>query len=190
MRSSHAWALDAPRFDERSLVSCAGLVPVLALAEQTGLEPLLERVQFKASKVRSGGVNPAGKLGCVIAGMVAGADYIEDVELLRSGGMPQLFCGVYAPSTVGILLREFTFGHTLQLASAARAHLVALAERTPVLAGPISGCSSTSTRCCARFTVTPNRARVSGTPRSPGGKCCVVACRRWPLPCPPRARRR
>jgi Transposase DDE domain group 1 len=135
VRSSHVWALDAPRFDEGCLVSCAGLVPVLALAEQTGLEPLLARVRFKTSKVRSGGVNPAGKLGCVIAGMVAGADYIQDVELLRSGGMPQLFCGVYASSTVGILLREFTFGHTLQLASAARAHLVALAERTPVLAG-------------------------------------------------------
>lgn len=135
MRSSHEWALDAPRFDERSLVSCAGLVPVLELAAQTGLEPLLARVRFKASKVRSGGVNPAGKLGCVIAGMVAGADYIQDVDLLRSGGMPQLFGGVYASSTVGILLREFTFGHTRQLASAARAHLVALAERTPVLAG-------------------------------------------------------
>ncbi|MBV8994881.1 MAG: IS1380 family transposase, partial [Pseudonocardiales bacterium] len=35
----------------------------------------------------------------------------------------------------GIVLREFTFGHTKQLASAARAHLVALAGRTEVLAG-------------------------------------------------------
>jgi hypothetical protein len=32
-------------------------------------------------------------------------------------------------------LREFTFGHTRQLASAARAHLVALVARTPILMG-------------------------------------------------------
>ena len=32
-------------------------------------------------------------------------------------------------------MREFTFGHTKQLASAARAHLVALAGSTEVLAG-------------------------------------------------------
>jgi hypothetical protein len=68
VRSSHVWALDAPRFDEQSLVSCAGLVPVLALAEQTGLESLLARVVFRSSTVRSGTVNPAGKLACVIAG--------------------------------------------------------------------------------------------------------------------------
>lgn len=135
MRSSHVWSVDAPRFDETSLVSCAGLVPVLALAEQTGLEPLLARVRFKTSKVRSGGVNPAGKLGCVIAGMVAGADCIDDLDVIRSGGMGQLFGGVYASATLGILLREFTFGHTRQLASAARAHLVALASRTPILDG-------------------------------------------------------
>jgi hypothetical protein len=106
------WSVDAPRFDEPNLVSCAGLVPVLALAEQTGLEPLLARVRFKASKVKSGGVNPAGKLGCVIAGMVAGADCIDDLDVIRSGGMPRLFGGVYVSATLGILLREFTFGHT------------------------------------------------------------------------------
>lgn len=135
MRSSHVWSVDAPRFDDPNLVSCAGLVPVLALAEQTGLEPVLARVRFKVSKVKSGGVNPARKLGCVIAGMVAGADCIDDLDVIRSGGMPRLFDGVYACATLGILLREFTFGHTRQLASAARAHLVALAARTPILAG-------------------------------------------------------
>ena len=41
VRSSHVWSVNAPRFDEPNLVSCAGLVPVLALAEQTGMEPLL-----------------------------------------------------------------------------------------------------------------------------------------------------
>jgi hypothetical protein len=116
-------------------VSCAGLVPVWSLAEQTGLVPLLGWVRFRASKVRSGAVNPAGKLACVIAGMIAGADCIDELDVVRCGGMTALFDGVYAPTTLGILLREFTFGHTKQLASAARAHLVALAARTPVLAG-------------------------------------------------------
>ena len=43
------------------------------------------------------------------------------LNVLRAGGMPRLFDEVYAPSTVGILLREFTFGHARQLASVARA---------------------------------------------------------------------
>jgi hypothetical protein len=67
VRSSHGWSVDAARFDEQSLVSCAGLVPVWSLAEQNGLIGLLERVRFATSKVRSGAVNPAGKLACVIA---------------------------------------------------------------------------------------------------------------------------
>ena len=135
MRSSHGWSAEAARFDEQSLVSCAGLVPVWSLAEQTGLEPLLGRVRFQASKVNSGAVNPAGKLACVIAGMSAGADCIDDLDVIRCGGTATVFDGVYAPATLGILLREFSFGHTRQLASAARAHLVALTARTPILTG-------------------------------------------------------
>ena len=46
-----------------------------------------------------------------------------------------MFDEVYAPSTLGIFLREFTFGHANQLAAVARAHLVALAQRTPLLPG-------------------------------------------------------
>ena len=45
------------------------------------------------------------------------------------------FTKVYAPSTLGIFLREFTFGHANQLAAVARAHLVALAARVPLLPG-------------------------------------------------------
>jgi Transposase DDE domain group 1 len=127
--------VDAPRFDELNMVSCAGLVPVLGLAERTGLAGLLARVRFGRSRVRSGAVNPAGKLTAIIAGMCAGADSIDDLQVIRSGGMPRLFDGVYAPATLGILLREFTFGHSQQLAAAARDHLVALAGRTQVLAG-------------------------------------------------------
>ena len=67
--------------------------------------------------------------------MCAGADSIDDLDVLRAGGMPILFDGVYAPSTLGTLLREFSFGHARQLESVLREHLVALAERTELLAG-------------------------------------------------------
>ena len=123
-------------FDDEDLVSCAGLVPVMALAERAGLSDLLaERVEFKTTKVKSAGVNPAGKLASVIAGMVAGADCIDDLDVIRSGGMPRLFGEVYAPATLGQFLREFTHGHTLQLASVARAHLVGLVQHSKLLPG-------------------------------------------------------
>ena len=58
--------------------------------------------------------------------MCAGADCIDDLDVVRSGGMKTLFDGVYAPSTIGTLLREFTFGHARQLESVLREHLAAL----------------------------------------------------------------
>ena len=67
--------------------------------------------------------------------MCAGADSIDDLDMLRAGGMPILFDGVYAPSTLGTLLREFSFGHARQLESVLREHLCALTARTEVLAG-------------------------------------------------------
>ncbi|HEY8826394.1 MAG TPA: IS1380 family transposase, partial [Jatrophihabitantaceae bacterium] len=136
MKLSHAWSRATPMFDDENLVSCAGLVPVMALGEQTGLSQLIAaKVSITSPRVASAGVNPAGKITSIIAGMAAGADCIDDVDVIRAGGMPRLFGGVYAPATVGQLLREFTHGHTRQLASAARAHLVALARRTDCLAG-------------------------------------------------------
>src|SRR6476661_5602289 len=123
-------------FDEPNLVSAAGLVPVLELAEQTGLSRLIgEHVELPSTRVASGAVNPAGKLTTIIAGMMCGADSIDDVNVLRAGGTPRLFDEVYAPSTLGIMLREFTFGHSNQLAAVAREHLAALAQRTPLLPG-------------------------------------------------------
>jgi hypothetical protein len=49
--------------------------------------------------------------------------------------MKTLFGGVYAPSTIGTLLREFTFGHARQLESVLRHHLAGLCQRVDVLAG-------------------------------------------------------
>jgi len=67
--------------------------------------------------------------------MVAGADSVADMDLLRHGGMDRLFGGVRAPSTLGTFLRSFTFGHVRQLDSVAAELLVELARRSPVLAG-------------------------------------------------------
>jgi hypothetical protein len=133
---SHGFGSDSAVFDDENLVSCAGLVPVMRLAEQTGLGRLLdEKVYIAAPRVKSGAANPAPKLATVVAGMCAGADSIDDIDVVRSGGMKTLFDGVYAPSTVGTLLREFTFGHARQLESVLREHLVALCGRVDLLAG-------------------------------------------------------
>lgn len=136
MQGSHNWRADGAVFDEDNLVSHAGLVPVLELAEQAGLSRLLdEHVRFSSERVRSGAANPTPKLTAIIAGMAAGADSIDDLDLIRSGGMKQLFGGVYASATLGIFLREFTHGHVRQLAAVLRRFLLALARRTPLLAG-------------------------------------------------------
>jgi len=135
VQSSYTFTIGSAVFDERNLVSAAGLVPVLELAEQTGLSGLIaEHVRLPSTRVRSGAVNPAGKLTSIVAGMMCGADCIDDVNVLRAGGTPRVFDEVYAPSTLGIFLREFTFGHANQLAAVARAHLVTLAARVPLLA--------------------------------------------------------
>ncbi len=49
--------------------------------------------------------------------------------------MKHLFGNVYAPSTVGTLLREFSFGHARQLESVLREHLIALTARVGILPG-------------------------------------------------------
>jgi hypothetical protein len=117
-------------FDDPNLVSCAGLVPVMRLAEQVDLAGLVGR---RVHPDLTTGCNPGGKAAAIVAGMAAGADSIDDLDLLRHGGMGKLFGSVYAPSTLGSFLRFFTWGHTLQLEAAARDLLAALAKRTPLL---------------------------------------------------------
>lgn len=56
-------------------------------------------------------------------------------QVIRSGGSPKLFGAVYAPSTLGMFLREFTHGHTRELAAVLTRHLLALVQRTAVLTG-------------------------------------------------------
>jgi hypothetical protein len=119
-------------FDDPNLVSQAGLVPVMALAQRAGLSRLV------AGHVRPDG--PCGssaglKIGCLVAGMAAGADSIDDMDLLRHGAMGELFGGVRAPSTLGSHLRSYTWGNVCQLDAVNHELLAGLARRAPLLPG-------------------------------------------------------
>jgi hypothetical protein len=117
-------------FDDPNLVSVAGLVPVLALAESAGLRDLAdEHLTVPTDK----GANAGLKVASLVAGMVAGADSIEDMALLRHGGMGRVFARAYAPSTLGSFLRAFTFGHVRQLDAIASRFLIAVAGLTDLL---------------------------------------------------------
>jgi hypothetical protein len=82
-----------------------------------------------------GGCNAHLKIASLVAGMVAGADSIQDMALLRHGGMDRLFTGVRAPSTLGTFLRTFTFGHVRQLDAVSSRLLINLARHAPLLPG-------------------------------------------------------
>jgi hypothetical protein len=128
----HALARTHASFDDPNLVSHAGLVPVMALAQRAGLAGLV------AEHVRPGGecgVNAHLKIPCLVAGMAAGADSIDDMDLLRHGAMDVLFGGVRAPSTLGSHLRSYAWGNVLQLEKAGREFLAELARRAPLLPG-------------------------------------------------------
>lgn len=119
-------------FDDPNLVSCAGLAPVLQLADRAGLHELVRR---HLQLTRAGGSNAQLKVPALVAGMVAGADSIDDMDLLRHGGMSRLFAGVRAPSTLGTFLRSFTFGHVRQLDAVHSRLLINLARQAPLLPG-------------------------------------------------------
>lgn len=117
-------------FDDRNLVSAGGLVPVLALADRAGLRGLADE---HLSVATDKGANAGLKVASLVGGMVAGADSIDDMALLRHGGMGRVFARAYAPSTLGSFLRAFTFGHVRQLDAVASRFLIALAGLTGLL---------------------------------------------------------
>ena len=132
MRLLHGLARTSASFDDPDLVSHAGLVPVMALAQRAGLGDLA------AELVRPGGecgVSAHLEVPCLAAGMAAGADSIDDMGLLRHGAMSTLFGGIRAPSTLGSHLRSCTWGNVAQLEKAGREFLAELARRSPLLPG-------------------------------------------------------
>src|SRR3954465_4771570 len=119
-------------FDDPNLIAVAGLAPVMALAERAGLHELVaEHVTVPGSA----GANAAVKVPALVAGMVAGADSISDLDLLRHGGMGRLFDGLRAPTTLGTFLRAVSFGHVRQFDAVASRLLIGLAMTPPGLGG-------------------------------------------------------
>jgi hypothetical protein len=130
MKLSHTRAATSAVFDDPNLVSVAGLVPVLALADTADLQRLAgEHLSVPTDK----GANAGLKVVSLVAGMVAGADSIDDMALLRHGGMGRVFTNAYAPSTLGSFLRAFTFGHVRQLDALASRFLSGLATTAPLV---------------------------------------------------------
>jgi len=132
MQLSHTRPVWSAVFDDTNLVSSAGLVPMLALARSASLMKLADQ---HLSVPTDKGANAGLKIASLVAGMVAGADSIDDMALLRHGAMGKVFTGAYAPSTLGSFLRAFTFGHVRQLDAVAGRFVAGLAASTPVVAG-------------------------------------------------------
>jgi Transposase DDE domain group 1 len=132
VRLSHDPGKTHASFDDPNLVSRAGLVPVMALAERAGLAGLLRQHVSVAGPC---GASAGLKLSCLVAGMAAGADSIEDLDVLRHGAMGELFTGIRAPSTLGSFLRSFTWGNVRQLDAVARRVLAELGVQAPLLPG-------------------------------------------------------
>jgi hypothetical protein len=105
---------------------------MVALAQLCDLPALADK---HLSVPTDKGANAGAKVTSLVAGMVAGADSIDDMAVLRHGAMGTLFDRAYAPSTLGSFLREFTFGHVRQLDAVATRLLSALCHRTPLAAG-------------------------------------------------------
>ncbi|PKZ63290.1 IS1380 family transposase [Gordonia terrae] len=132
MRLSHSHPVRSASCDDPNLLGAAGLVPVMTLAEHAGLSEL---ARAHLSVPTDKGSNPDRKVFSLVAGMVAGADSIDDMAVLRHGAMGRVFDHPYAPSTLGSFLREFRFGHVRQLDAIAARMLSGLHAHTPVLEG-------------------------------------------------------
>ncbi len=131
-------SLDSVRvaFNEERLVSDAGLLATATLAERLGIEELVNESVWLDPRA-PGACLPGRKVMSLVHGMLAGADSIDDMNVLRAGSTG-LILGhrVMAPSTLGTFLRAFTFGHVRQLD---RVLDVALARAWETGAGPGDG---------------------------------------------------
>ena len=112
MQLSHTLGATSAVFDEPNLVSAAGLVPVVALAEAAGLRELADAAVDGAD---GQGRERRVEGGLAGGGMVAGADSIEDMGCCGTAGWAGCSPGRMRPSTLGSFLRAFTFGHVRQL---------------------------------------------------------------------------
>ena len=101
-------------FDDRRLVANAGLLLPVTLAQHLGLREVVDsHVDLGDAPGRA---NPGDKLLTLVASALAGGDFIDDADVLRTGGTAgAIGCVVKAPSTLGTFLRSFRCGHVRQL---------------------------------------------------------------------------
>jgi hypothetical protein len=118
-------------FDDPNLPAYADLASFLTFADRAGLPDLLTCAQPAGPC----GANAVTKAMCLVAGMAAGADSIDDMDLLRDGAMETVFGGIHSPSTLGSFLRSFTWGNVRQLDSVHRGLTAALAADPRLLPG-------------------------------------------------------
>lgn len=95
----------------------------MTLVERAGLSEL---ARAHLSVPTDEGANADRKVFSLVAGMVAGADSIDDMAVLRHGAIGRVFDHPYAPSTLGSFLREFRFGHVHQMDAIAARMLTGL----------------------------------------------------------------
>ena len=101
-------------FDDPRLVANAGLLLPVTLAQHLDLREVVDsHVDLGDAPGRA---NPGDKLLTLVASALAGGDFIEDADVLRTGGTAgAIGCVVKAPSTLGTFLRSFRWGHVRQL---------------------------------------------------------------------------
>ena len=117
MRASHDLSLVSISFDEPNLVSHAGLIAPAELAQRLGVAELIdERVDLAGA---AGAANVGIKAMTMIGGMLAGADSIDDMNVMRAGAAGEVFA-IRAPSTLGTCLRSFSFGDVRSLDAVSR----------------------------------------------------------------------
>jgi hypothetical protein len=114
MPSSHSPDRLVVAFDDTHAIANAGLLLPATLAERMGIEAVVDALVDLGG--RPGAHRPGRKVLTLLHAIIAGADCIDDADLLRTGSTAHVLGHrVMAPSTLGIFLRGFTFGHVRQL---------------------------------------------------------------------------
>ena len=172
-------------------MSCAGLVPVMALAEQAGLSELLaNKIHIAAPRVKSGSANPAPKLATLIASMLRG----RGLHRRCRPGPGQQHENPLSPGVCPVNGGNAVAGvHFRSCPPVERIRCwpsiwPGLCERVNLLPGAQAGPSSTSIRWCARSTDTPSRAPPTGIPKSLASRSYAKDSHRWSPPSAPTPR--
>jgi hypothetical protein len=119
MKASHNLAGVSVTFDEDHLVPNAGLIIPAMLVQRLGIAGLINR-RVRLDRDRPGAANSAAKAVTVLGGMLAGADCIDDIDVLRAGAGEVLWDDVRAPSTVGTWLRAFKWSNVREFDAVTR----------------------------------------------------------------------